>query len=79
MRVCLCVRANLLFVCAEKLLLADVIDADSWRLWPAGERKQMKDKQVYRELKDVTPEALNVVKNNFAWIEDKAKVRHHSL
>jgi len=34
----------------------------------------MKDKQVYRELEEVTPEALDVVKNNFAWIEEKVKV-----
>jgi len=37
----------------------------------------MKDKQVYRELKEVTPEALTVVKNNFAWIEEKVKVLCH--
>ncbi|XP_027623760.1 multifunctional protein ADE2 isoform X1 [Tupaia chinensis] len=61
-------------VTTKEIVLADVIDNDSWRLWPSGDRSQQKDKQCYRDLKEVTPENLQMVKRNFEWVAERVEL-----
>ncbi|XP_066089482.1 bifunctional phosphoribosylaminoimidazole carboxylase/phosphoribosylaminoimidazole succinocarboxamide synthetase [Saccopteryx bilineata] len=61
-------------VTTKEIVLADVIDNDSWRLWPSGDRSQQKDKQSYRDLNEVTPEGLQMVKKNFEWVAERVEL-----
>jgi phosphoribosylaminoimidazole-succinocarboxamide synthase len=54
------------------LLVADVIDNDSWRIWPGGDKTRMLDKQIYRNLKQVTAEDLQVLGDRYALVADLA-------
>nr|XP_042128518.1 multifunctional protein ADE2-like [Peromyscus maniculatus bairdii] len=60
-------------VTTKEMVLADVTDNDSWRLWPS-DRSQQKDKQSYHDLKEVTPEGLQMVKKNFERIPDRVEL-----
>lgn len=58
-----------------ELVLADVIDNDSWRVWPAGDRRLQLDKQFYRDLKQVDDAALSKLKENYQTVAHITKVR----
>jgi phosphoribosylaminoimidazole-succinocarboxamide synthase len=48
-----------------QLVIADVIDNDSWRIWAQGREDLMLDKQIYRNLDPVDDEGLALVKRAY--------------
>ena len=53
-----------------QLVIADVIDNDSWRIWPQGREDLMLDKQMYRNLPAVDDAALAQVKTAYEQVAD---------
>jgi phosphoribosylaminoimidazole-succinocarboxamide synthase len=47
------------------LVIADVIDNDSWRIWPQGREELMLDKQIYRNLPEVSEADLDRVRTAY--------------
>jgi phosphoribosylaminoimidazole-succinocarboxamide synthase len=53
---------------AGRLLVADVIDNDSWRIWPGGDSEQMADKQLYRDGR-----SLDYIADRYAWVAEATR------
>jgi phosphoribosylaminoimidazole-succinocarboxamide synthase len=53
-----------------QLVIADVIDNDAWRVWPQGREELMLDKQVYRNLQNVTAADLDRIRENYEQVAD---------
>jgi phosphoribosylaminoimidazole-succinocarboxamide synthase len=51
-------------------VVADVIDNDSWRLWPGGDKTRMLDKQIYRNMQVVTDKGLADLLETYRLVAD---------
>jgi phosphoribosylaminoimidazole carboxylase/phosphoribosylaminoimidazole-succinocarboxamide synthase len=62
-----------------EILLADVIDNDSWRIWPGGDQTLMLDKQMYRNLAAPSAADLDDVKNRYEEVAERvARFQRHA-
>jgi phosphoribosylaminoimidazole-succinocarboxamide synthase len=57
---------------AGQLVVADVIDNDSWRVWTQGREELMLDKQRYRNLPEVTAADLAEIRANYEQVAEIA-------
>lgn len=54
------------------IIVADVIDNDSWRIWPKGNVNLMKDKQVYRNIPGpLSREQKDSIMQNYNWVAEQ--------
>lgn len=52
------------------LVLADVLDNDSWRIWPLGDKRQMMDKENFRILDEVSEKDRESLKEKYEWVAE---------
>ena len=56
---------------STEILLADVIDNDSWRIWPGGDQAMMLDKQIYRNIASANANDLANVRDKYEEVADR--------
>ena len=60
------------------LVVADMIDNDSWRIWPGGDKNRMLDKQIYRNMQSVNDDGLRLVLQRYAQVADLTEQFAHA-
>ncbi|MDD3007056.1 MAG: phosphoribosylaminoimidazolesuccinocarboxamide synthase [Candidatus Pacebacteria bacterium] len=51
------------------IMLSDDVNADCCRLWPFGDKNQMKDKEVFRQMVgEITPAQKAILNKNYLWV-----------
>lgn len=53
-----------------QLVIGDVVDNDSWRIWPQGREDLMLDKQIYRNLQSVDAPSLGRIKQAYEQVTE---------
>ena len=56
------------------IIVADMIDNDSWRIWPGGEKSRMLDKQIYRNMQQVDDEGLEQIRRLYETVAERTDV-----
>ena len=52
------------------LIVADMIDNDSWRIWAGGDKDRMLDKQIYRNMQQIDDQGLAQIRQLYETVAE---------